>query len=251
MRSHVSNPELAAMTRDPERAMRNRANPSFHTTSRQVKLKSEAVQEPKKSLDAAFGSDNERSPFKPTTKYPLARQSSHPSQTRSSPQNWKMQYEKRESRKQNASLPSRPTHRRITSAALKAAIDAQSDAFVGRVEEASTRLKHASLFFLEDILSKMEKKDCLDYPLEHIRDRWKRSSSFTDAFIQIALKSPRFVRPFAMFILKILKDEVELTAEKKKMNNSACKLSKSSSSSFRTAFEKRHCKHTRNHRVKT
>lgn len=66
-RSYVSHSELTKMKCDPERNMRNRANPSCLTTFRRAKLWSEAVQEPKVSLEAALSKDTEGPPSEPTT----------------------------------------------------------------------------------------------------------------------------------------------------------------------------------------
>lgn len=77
-------PGLAAMANDPERIKRNRAIPSFPTTFRQAGLKSEAVQEPEESLEAAFESVTEGPPFKLTIGKFVHWQSTHPSSTRRS-----------------------------------------------------------------------------------------------------------------------------------------------------------------------
>lgn len=61
----MSNPERTSMTNDPERIMRNCAEPSLLTTFRQKELRDEAMQEPEESIKAALESDIKGPPFKP------------------------------------------------------------------------------------------------------------------------------------------------------------------------------------------
>lgn len=62
--SHMCNLDLAAITSDPERIMRDRGNLSYPATFRQAEMRSEAMQEPEVTLEATLESVTEGPPFK-------------------------------------------------------------------------------------------------------------------------------------------------------------------------------------------
>lgn len=82
-------------------------------------------------------------------------------------------------------------------------------------------------------------------------ERWTQEFSFIDAFTQRALRYPRFVWPVAKFILKNLKDEVELTERKERMRDNNWKSTESPSSLSKLSHEENYREHARGHRAKT
>lgn len=66
LRLYLSNTELTAITSDSERIMRSLANPSFLMTFRQTENRSEAVQKPEVSVEAALETDRKGALPKPT-----------------------------------------------------------------------------------------------------------------------------------------------------------------------------------------
>lgn len=112
-----------------------------------------------------------------------------------------------------------------------------SDIFCIGFVESITGFKIILYYFDKGVLTETVWKDSIDDMFKRIPERSTNLFSFTDAFTQRSLYSPRFLWPIANFIRKNLKDQVKITKLNKGMTDNALTLPGSPSSQSKSSNE--------------
>lgn len=197
-RSIGNSPDLALTASDPKRILRS-ANCSFQAAFASPDMNRDADNQVK-PLEHALEYDNKGPPSS------LAREPAH-SPAQLTPERLASAEFRKTVRLMAQEEVERTYESRVSVFITRAAEEALFNALKIGYKSENAGLKNTSYHLVKSVLTEMAHKRALDEVVNRNIKRWTKSSTFIDPFAKRALTTPRFVRPAAKFIRKIMCDQ--------------------------------------------